>query len=412
MRILFLTNLYPPFELGGYEQWCQEVAEGMRERGHQVLVLTSRYGTNRAELAETDVARTLHLQADLFHYRPVDFLRYHDRHERENQVELRRVLDTFEPEVAVVWGMYGLSRNLPFWLEQWMPDQVAYFISSYWPQDPDIHVAYWRLPGASTAGELVKRPLRGWVLQRLGQEGYPPVLRFDRALCCSQYVRDVLVDAGKLPPTAGVLFGGIDLEPFQQEATSWDYDGRRPLRLVYVGSLLPQKGVHTAIEAVGMLRQQGMAERVSLTIIGVGHPDYEARLHELVGRLGVGDRVHFVGRVPRPEIPSWLGRFDVFLFTSIWPEPMARTVMEAMAAGLLVIGTEVGGQVEMLQDDSTGLTFGVEDAEALSAQIGRVISDPAAGTRVAAAGQQMIEQRFTLDRMVSDFEAWLGSMVL
>lgn len=411
MRILFLTNLYPPFELGGYEQWCQEVAVGMRERGHQVFVLTSRYGANGTELAEPEVARTLHLQADLYHYRVMDFLRHYDKHERENQEELRRVLDTFEPDVAVVWGMYGLSRSLPSWLEQWMPSQVAYFISSYWPEDPDIHVEYWRLPGGSRAGELIKRPLRRWALYRLSQEGYPPVLRFDRALCCSQYVRDVLVDAGRLPPAAGVLFGGIDLEPFQQEASSWDYDGRRALRLVYVGSLLPQKGVHTAIEAVGILRQQGMAEKVSLTIIGSGHPDYEARLHELAGRLGIEERVNFVGRVPRPEIPSWLQRFDAFLFTSIWPEPMARTVMEAMAAGLLVIGTEVGGQVEMLEDGTTGLTFGVENAGALATQITRVIRDPAAGTRVAQAGQLMIEERFTLDRMVSDFEAWLSGMV-
>lgn len=412
MRILFLTNLYPPYELGGYEQWCQEVAVRLRDRGHQVFVLTSQHGANGTEPVEPDVARTLHLQADLYHYRPIDFLRYHRRHERENQEELRRVLDTYEPDAAVVWGMYDLSRNLPYWLEQWMPSRVAYFVSSYWPQDPDIHVEYWRLPGGSKVGELIKAPVRGWALRRLRQEGYPPSLRFERALCCSQYVRDALVATGKLPPSTGVLFGGIDLESFQRYAALGDYDGRRPLRLVYVGSLLPQKGVHTAIEAVGKLRQQGMAEQVSLTIIGAGHPDYEAQLCELVGRLGIEERVDFVGHVPQPEIPSWLGRFDVFLFTSTWPEPMARTVMEAMAARLLVIGTEVGGQVEMLQDGITGLTFGAEDAAALAAQITRVISDPASGRSLVVAAQRMIQERFTLDRMVSDIEAWLSDIVV
>ncbi len=68
----------------------------------------------------------------------------------------------------------------------------------------------------------------------------------------------------------------------------------------------------------------------------------------MVASLGLSKQVEFVRQVPRTEIPQWLGGFDLFLFTSIWPEPMARSVMEAMAAGLLVIGSAVGGQMEML----------------------------------------------------------------
>ena len=325
MRLLFLTNLYPPHELGGYEQWCHEIALDLHNRGHQVFVLTSRFGMNGTQLAQPDIARTLHLQADLHHYRPIDFLRYHRRHERENRDELRRVLDTFQPDVAVVWGMFDLSRNLPYWLEQWIPSQVAYFISSYWPQDPDIHIEYWRLPGGSRASELIKRPLRWWTLHRLRQDGYPPRLHFDSAVCCSQYVRGTLVAAGMLSPTAGVLFGGIAPEPFCQHTAAHDYDGRRPMRLVYTGSLLPHKGVHTAIEALGLLQQQGRSEQVNLAIIGSGHPDYETHLRKLVEQLGIEQRVNFVGRVPRAEIPTWLGHLmrscSLPSGPSRWPAP-------------------------------------------------------------------------------------------
>jgi glycosyltransferase involved in cell wall biosynthesis len=155
------------------------------------------------------------------------------------------------------------------------------------------------------------------------------------------------------------------------------------------------------------LKQQGFAERVRLTILGGGHPAYEAHLHALVQELGVGNQVVFAGRVARPDVPDWLSRFDAFLFTSIWAEPMARTVMEAMAAGLLVIGSEVGGQVEMLSADENALTFAAGDSAGLADQIARVLRDPALLPRLARAGQQLVLERFTLERMVDNIEVFL-----
>ena len=178
-----------------------------------------------------------------------------------------------------------------------------------------------------------------------------------------------------------------------------------------MGSLLPHKGVHTAVEALGLLQQRGLGHRISFTILGGGHPDYEARLHRMVEELGIGDRVCFAGRVPRSAIPEWMSRFDAFLFTSTWAEPMARSVMEAMAAGLLVIGTEVGGQVEMLTNEENSLTFRAGDAEGLARQIERVLREPALASRLAHAGQRMVLERFSLRRMTEDIERWLESLL-
>jgi glycosyltransferase involved in cell wall biosynthesis len=409
MRLLFLSNLYPPYEIGGYEQWCQEVAVRLRQRGHSITVLTSRHELNGTPPIEEDVIRTLYLQADVNHYKPLDFFLKRSQQEQWNQRELRRVMDQVQPDLAIIWGMWDLSRNLPYWTEQWLPGRVAYYISSYWPADTDIHVEYWQTPANRQISELIKRPVRRAALGRLRQEGYPPPLRFDRAVCCSQYVRDTLVQAGKLPNCSGVLFGGIDPDPIMRQVANKTSSPDGTLRLLFFGSLLEQKGVHTAIQAMGMLKQRECADRVTLTILGSGHPDYEMRLHKLVDELGVSDRVVFAGRVSRDEVPAWLGRFDVFLFTSIWAEPMARTVMEAMAAGLLVIGSEVGGQVEMLNNKQNALTFRAADAAGLANQIERAVNDPGLLKRLAEAGQQMVLKHFTLDRMVSELEGWLAS---
>ena len=324
MRLLFLSNLYPPHDLGGYEQWCQEVAVRLRGRGHIVRVLTSRHGTSGSSSSEPDVTRTLHLQADVHHYRPLDFFLKRADQERANQRELRRAIDETAPDLVVVWGMWDLSCALPYWAEQWMLERVAYYISSYWPDDTDIHEEYWRLPAGRRLPELAKKPFRSLALRQLQRDGYPPRLRFEHATCCSEYVRKTLAAAGKLPDTATVLFGGVDPEPFMRHHRATDRKPDDPLKLLYFGSLLPHKGVHTALEALGILRHRGQADQVSLTVLGGGHPDYEARLHEMVAQLDIGDLVRFAGRAPRNEIPAWLGCFDVFLFTSTWAEPMAR----------------------------------------------------------------------------------------
>ena len=131
----------------------------------------------------------------------------------------------------------------------------------------------------------------------------------------------------------------------------------------------------------------------------------------MVDELDLGDHVRFAGRVPRSEIPKWMSRFDVLLFTSTWAEPMARSVMEGMAAGLLVVGTEVGGQMEMLVNEENSLTFQAEAAGALAGHIERVMKDPTLLSRLARAGQRMVLERFSLPRMADDMETWLASLL-
>jgi glycogen synthase len=407
MRILFISNFYPPYEIGGYEQWCAEIASQLASRGHEIEILTSNYRVG-PELngIVAKISRVLYLESHLSYYRPLDFFQSRMAHEKSNIQMLRRKIDRFQPDIIMVWGMWNLSPYLPYWAEQWMPRRVAYFISNYWPMDIDAHTAYWQLPARHTLMEVIKRPLRKIALSQLRSENYPPQLQLANAVCCSHYVRNV-------PPSSGVLLGGIDPQPFLDSSKLKKDDAlSRPgrLNLVYFGRLIRDKGVHTAIEALGLLRQRGIAESVHLTILGSGHPEYEAYLRTMATSLGVEQEIEFVRQVPRPEIPSWLSRFDVFLFTSIWPEPMARSVMEAMAAELLVLGTPVGGQAEMLTNGVNALTFKPDNAPELADLIARVRNDWALRTQLACAGQKLILERYTLDRMATDIENYLYSI--
>ena len=174
MRVLFLSNLYPPYDIGGHEQLCQEVMVCLQDRAHIVKVLTSRYGVRSSSNTERGVTRTLYLQTDLDYYRPLHFFLKRSRQERANLEELRRMLNNFCPDVVMVWGVWNLSLNLPYWLERWMPNRVTYYIGSYWPADVDADSAYWRLPARRPITELLKKPLRKWALRQLRRTDYPP----------------------------------------------------------------------------------------------------------------------------------------------------------------------------------------------------------------------------------------------
>jgi len=409
MRLLFLTNLYPPHDRGGLEQLCQEIRVGLQERGHTIEVLTSNYGTSSKIESANGVRRSLYLQADVEVYKPLDFFLNRGQQERNNVRELRQAIDSLSPDLIWIWGMWNLSKKLPYLAEQWMPGKIVYFLASYWPIDPDIHLNYWQLPANRPWAKLIKFPLRTLALSQLRREGDPPTLKFEHAACVSNYVRNTLVQPGKLPDSTDLIYVGIDPEPFWEDTSTKPNDG--PLRLLYFGSVVPHKGVHTAIEAMGLLKQYGLLDSVELTILGGGSPDYEAQLKAKASELNIEDYVEFVGWVSRDEIPAWLKRFDVYLFTSIWAEPLGRTIIEAMASGLVVIGADVGGSREIFEHYSKELLFQPDDAQGLTKCIMRLLDDPSLRQRLVETGQQMVLERFTLEQTLDNFECWLQNTI-
>ena len=410
MRVLFVSNLYPPHDLGGWEQNCQEIVLRLQARGHACHVLTSRYGLNDHVEPEADVTRALHLQADIHYYRPVDFFLRRPRQERANRRALHAALDTFQPDVVFIWGMWNLSPRLACWAEQWMPGRVAYAIASYWPMEPDAHQAYWQRTARRPWVRALMAPARGLALQFLARERKSHPLALAQVACVSEYVRRKLTQAGALPHGARVIYNGIDPQPFM-EATAAQVPRHDMMRLVYAGGLVAHKGVLTAVVALGMLHKRGAADGLHLTIVGGGHPEYEAQLKRGVEEWALGEHVTFYGRVPRNDMPEVLAGHTVFLFTSVWEEPIARTVMEAMASGLTVIGTAVGGQREILEDGVNALVFPPDDAAKLADCILRLRSAPDLRLRLADTGRQTVLERFTLERMVDEMERWLAEIV-
>jgi glycosyltransferase involved in cell wall biosynthesis len=184
-----------------------------------------------------------------------------------------------------------------------------------------------------------------------------------------------------------------------------------PLGLLYVGRLTATKGVHTAISALAKALQAG-SPPITLDIVGKGEPDYEQFLRKSVQQMQLDHAVRFQGGVPHSEMPEIMARYDILLFPSEWEEPFAHTVLEAMAAGLAVIGTATGGTPEVLIDGKTGLLYRAGDADGLARQILRLHQNQSLRQQLAQAGQAHVLQHFTLQQTVDKLEEALQEATL
>jgi glycosyltransferase involved in cell wall biosynthesis len=413
MRLLFLTNFYPPTSRGGYERWCQEVAEDLRGRGHAVTVLTSRSPVDQRPPAEPDwIRRDLHLEMPLVSLRNgIEFFTSRSRREAENLARFDQILDGERPDAVLVWGMWNLSRSLPALAEARLPGRVVYYMGDYWPTLPTQYEEYWRAPARSWATALPKAALRMAARPALARVEIP-ALQFAHVIFPTQFMRDDFerrferrferygIPMGR----TAIIYGAVDVQPYLASSRRVE-EGR--LSLLYAGRLTHEKGVHTAVEAVDKLVNEHGLSDVHLTLVGGGDPEYVDCLRQLIRRAGIEANVTLLGAQPADRMPRIYGEADMLLFTSIWDEPFGRVLVEAMAAGLTVIGTATGGAGEILVDEQNALLFPPGDGEALAAQVMRLVRSPALRQRLIDCGRRMAVEKFDIRRMATEIEAYL-----
>lgn len=410
MRILFTSAFYPPFVTGGWEQLLENVNSRLRARGHETFVLTSNYGL--AEPAsDGDVARILHLESDLQNYQPRSFLSQGQRL-RENLASTEAVIDAFRPDVVFVQNLWNLSRGVPWTAEQRLPGRVAYYMPSVWAYPPDTRAAYWESPAADPLRGAAKRLFAPIPLRAIRREHDRFRLRFDHILCVSDASRQaVAAELGRDPATMRVVHNGIEPDLFCPRSDWGQGFAGRGMSVLFAGTVAQHKGVHTAVEAMAALPAEANGGPVTLAIVGSGNVEYEDSLRQRVAALGLGERVVFHGRVPREAMPDLMRRFDVLVLPSIWEEPLARVMLEAMASGLVVVGTTTGGTGEVLVDGQTGLVFAPGDAAALTRCLAKIAAEPDRSLDLSKAARERILADFTLERMVDEIERALDNVI-
>ena len=409
MKLLFLSNFYPPASRGGFEGWCREIAERMIARGHTVRVLTSDF--KKTDLREPDPAwvhRDLHLQMEIAYLRNAfQFFTHRKRRERENLALLQWHVEELQPDAVLIWGMWNLPRSLASLAEKLLPGRVVYYMGDYWPTLPDPFENYWNAPARNPVTGLPKLLLKPLALRILSREPRVDV-KLEHVLFPTVFMQKEFENKDIRPACATVVHGAVDTKPYADLPHKPKQTAE--LSLLFVGRLTEEKGVHTAIQALGHLQRVGN-HRLTLTIVGNGEPEYEARLRQLAKTENVETLVTFVPAQPAEKLPALYQSADVFLFTSIWPEPFGRVIVEAMASGVAVVGARTGGAAEIMRDRENALLFSPGDAKDLAENIARLIESPALREQLANTGRRTSVSQFDIEQMTDGIENTLQSLV-
>jgi glycosyltransferase involved in cell wall biosynthesis len=227
-------------------------------------------------------------------------------------------------------------------------------------------------------------------------------------IACDQVIATCSDEASELaalgvPPwQISVVPCGVDTTVFAPQGVTAPRPGGRP-RLLTLGRLVERKGVATVIAALAGLPAAelvvaGGPDRAGLE----SDPEYRA-LRDTARRHGVADRVVFTGGVARADVPALIRSADVVVCVP-WYEPFGIVPLEAMACGVPVVASAVGGLTDTVVDRATGWLVPPRDPAVLASALRGLLADPARRAAIGAAGRDRAEQRYTWPRVAAQTE--------
>jgi len=218
----------------------------------------------------------------------------------------------------------------------------------------------------------------------------------------SRYTGELLVECGARDDTITVVSNGTDPEhycPMDVSALRAELGLEGKPVLLSAGRLARRKGLDTVIAALPLVARA--IPEVAYVVVGDG--DDRRRLQGLAERIGVSDRVHFVGRVPFDDLPCYYNLADVFVTPSRIERPSVEgfglVFLEANACGKPVIGARSGGIPDAIEDGVTGYMITPDDVPEFAERAVALLSDPELCARMGDAGRRRVLDGFTWDRV-------------
>ena len=361
MNILHIYKDYFPV-LGGIETYIKILAEAQASSGHTVTVLVCNQGlrTQTEYINGVTILKTGRLATvasmPLSIIQPI-------------------VLSSLHPDLTHLHSPYPLGE-----LANWMLGRSKNTVIAY-------------------HSDIVRQ--KGWLTL------YGPFLRriltsAGRIIVSSPYYLEKSPWLRPIQDKCRIIPYGVDTTRF---TPSPNKETGKSFRLLFVGRLRYYKGLETLFHALSSVPD------VHLAIIGDGpmRKNWEA----LSGKLGLGQKVQFVGEVQDKDLPLWYHRADLFVLPSnARSEAFGIVLLEAMASGLPCITTELGTRTSwVVQNKKTGLVIPPGDPETLARSILTLIENPTWTRALGEAGRKRVEEHFSLQGMIEQVETLYREVV-
>ncbi len=204
--------------------------------------------------------------------------------------------------------------------------------------------------------------------------------KIDAYISPSRYLAMAYIRAGVDAHKMHVIWNGIDVEKYDKLV-------KKPsdkLRITFVGYFGVHKGIADLIKAVGKIKD----ERIQINLVGSG--DEQNNYRQIAAEHGVLNQIKFWGKIPNEEVIDVYAETDIYCLPSIWPENQPVSITEAMACGIPVIASAMGGNKELVKDGVTGRIFKAADVDALAECISGYLNDPQSIKDMGAAGKSVM----------------------
>jgi glycosyltransferase involved in cell wall biosynthesis len=420
VKILVVTNLYPPHHAGTFDLRCESAVDNLKLRGHQVRVLTSSHGMKSPQQGG-DVERRLLLNGVHDHELVTGYNEL-KKLETENHVALRESVTSFGPEVVHVFSLFGLSKSFLFSLHHCGAPTVYDVADNWLAQEVrnDPWLRWWNHPATNFARKTLEiagqrngiddlaptRLMKGYdrMPELYTDKPLPNSLnafRFERIYFASPWLKEAAEQAGFQVGHADVIYPGISTQNIVGEVKPQSAPVEK---FLVVSSLHKRSGVLTAVKAIQQLFKNKV--RASLSIYGKGDSSYVAELRSLIALQQLPVEFLNMSNLVR-DLPAVYKRHDALLYTSEEPEPFSFTVLEAMAAGLPVIGTALGGTRELLRHGENAFTYTPGEPYELAQRIQEVQLSRALRSQMAETAQAEVLSQFNETVVTDRIEAFL-----
>jgi glycogen synthase len=364
LRLLAISNTYPPAAAGGYGEICADVTEGLAVRGHSATVLTARPEHGSPPVAESGAVQVRReLQPVLGAWRHPLRSRVA---EGNDTALLRRELDG-GIDAAFIWHLRGIVKP-PIRLVHERGVPVFYMLHDRWLlyERPGSVFVPW-----ARAESLAARLLRE-----------PPIAAEGIVCFNSRWLRDEHARLGWRASDEHIVPAALPAQLVEQAAS--DRGKRGAERLLFAGRIDPSKGLDDALAALAALPAD-----VTLSVAGpVTDPRYARKTCAQEDSLVLGSRVRWLGELSRPALMDAFSSHDVLVYPSREAESFGLGILEGMAAGLVAVTSAPGGPREFLVDGENCLLHSPRDPDGLVKAVRRLREEPGLAERLRAGGRR------------------------
>jgi phosphatidyl-myo-inositol dimannoside synthase len=383
MNILIIASNFKPL-IGGVAEYTHQLASGLFLRGHRIIVF-SPHSPGDKEFDATCSYKVSRYDAQALYALPKL---------KRNWKEYKIIKQMIKTEgIEIVIGDHLCAEPYLYWLAaKTTARPTCVFIHGL-----DI------LSGLNGIDGFKKR----LVLSNV-----------KRIFCNSRFTRDAVISFGFPSAKTSIVYPGINISDFKAGNNKTDSPVTKKLSLegkkviFTLGRLIERKGQDTLIKAMPLILKEVLE---AVCLIG-GEGPYEEQLKLLAQEQGVKEKVIFVGRVREVRRQDYYDACDVFAMParqleSKEAEAFGIVYLEANACAKPVIGGRSGGAVEVIIENQTGLLVDPGDPDEVAGAIIKLLKDPALAKDMGLRGRQMVEDKFSWEKLLPGIEAGLKELI-